>query len=136
MALHGSAHLTRDIDFVYARDKSNLEALARSLAPYRPVLRGAPADLPFRWDSRTLELGLNFSLSTELGDLDLLGNAPGAPPYADLRGRAEVMNVGGLLLPVACLEDLLSMKLAANRPKDRDHIRELEALRKLKYPEP
>lgn len=90
MALHGSAHLTRDIDFVYARDKSNLEALATSLAPYRPVLRGAPAELPFRWDSRTLELGLNFTLSTELGDLDLLGNAPGAPPYAELRCGCQV----------------------------------------------
>lgn len=94
MALHGSAHLTRDIDFVYARDKSNLEALVSSLAPFRPLLRGAPAELPFRWDSRTLELGLNFTLSTDLGDLDLLGLAPGAPPYAELRERAEVMYPG------------------------------------------
>ncbi len=136
MALHGSAHLTRDIDFVYARHQSNMEALVKSLAPFRPILRGAPADLPFRWDRRTLELGLNFTLTTELGDLDLLGNAPGAPPYVELRERAEVMNVGGLAVPVASLEDLISMKRAANRPKDRDHVRELEALRKLKFPEP
>lgn len=135
MALHGSAHLTRDIDFVYARDRSNLEALATSLAPFHPALRGAPAELPFRWDSRTLELGLNFTLSTDLGDLDLLGLAPGAPPYAELRERAEVMNVRGLSVPVASLDDLLSMKRAANRPKDRDHVRELEALRRLKFPE-
>ena len=50
-----------------------------SLGPpaYQPYLRGAPPGLPFRWDDRTLKAGLNFTLTTTLGDLDLLGEVAG-----------------------------------------------------------
>ena len=40
---HGSSRITFDLDVCYARDKANLERLARALAPMHPSLRGAPA---------------------------------------------------------------------------------------------
>jgi hypothetical protein len=74
-AAHGSARLTQDVDVVYARDPEDLDRLAAALAPYAPHLRGAPPGLPFRWSVETLSGGLNFTLTTTLGDLDLLGRS-------------------------------------------------------------
>jgi len=41
MQMQGSAHLTEDLDFCYARSEKNMERLALALAPYHPKLRGA-----------------------------------------------------------------------------------------------
>ena len=75
---HGSARLTQDIDIVYSRTPTNLERLIAALAPYRPYLRDAPQGLPFLWDAATLQRGLNFTLTTLIGDIDLLGEIAGA----------------------------------------------------------
>ena len=71
--IHGSARLTQDVDFVYARDHTNVGRLVAALKPYSPYLRGAPPGLPFDWSEATIERGLNFTLTTALGDIDLLG---------------------------------------------------------------
>jgi hypothetical protein len=70
--VHGSARLTRDVDVVYARDRENVRRLTKALTPYKPYLRGAPPGLPFVWDEQTIAHGLNFTLVTALGDVDLL----------------------------------------------------------------
>jgi len=71
--LHGSARATFDLDVVYRRTNENLERLITCLKPYQPYLRGAPPGLPFQFDAETLQKGLNFTFTTRLGDLDLLG---------------------------------------------------------------
>jgi hypothetical protein len=70
---HGSSRLTNDLDVVYDRDRQNLERIVRTLEPYQPYLRSATPGLSFRWDAKTLAAGLNFTLTTSLGYLDLLG---------------------------------------------------------------
>lgn len=132
MRLHGSSQVTDDLDVLYSRDVDNLEALARALETYHPRLRGAPDDLPFRWDARTLRAGMNFTLMTDIGAVDLLGQAPGAGNFEALLAGATHLQVGELDVPVASLEHLISMKRAADRPKDRLHLMELEALRLLR----
>ena len=72
--IHGSARLTRDLDIVYRRTPENLRRLIAALRPHHPYLRGAQPGLPFRWDEDTLKRGLNFTLTTSLGDIDLLGH--------------------------------------------------------------
>lgn len=131
MGLQGCAHLTDDLDFVYERSERNLRALAERLAPFRPRLRDFPDDLPFVWDWRTLRSGLNFTLQTTVGKVDLLGHAPGAPPYEELERRSVRMPIGEGHPRVASVDDLISMKRAANRLKDQNHILELLALKKL-----
>jgi len=73
LVAHGSARATFDIDLCYKRSKANIEKLCRALQPFHPRLRGAPKDLPFRLDAKTIAAGLNFTLVTDLGDIDLLG---------------------------------------------------------------
>src|SRR4051812_42141544 len=71
--VHGSPRLTQDVDLVYARSADTLQRIVDALRPHEPYLRGAPPGLPFLWDARTLKSGLNFTLRTKLGDIDLLG---------------------------------------------------------------
>src|SRR5688500_13550561 len=85
---HGSARLTSDVDVVYRRTPENLRRIATTLAPHKPYPRGAPPGLPFIWDARTLEFGVNFTLQTDLGYVDLLGEITGGGPYEKLRPHA------------------------------------------------
>lgn len=125
---HGSARLTLDLDVVYRRSKSNLARLARCLEPHHPYLRGAPRGLPFRLGEPTLRAGLNFTLTTDLGDLDLLGEIAGGGGYEDLLPGAPTLSIFDLPCKVLSLEALIRVKRAAGRPKDLEALAELEIL--------
>lgn len=126
--VHGSARSTNDVDVVYAREPENLERLAAALAPWKPYLRGAPPGLPFVLDARTLKAGLNFTLTTPYGDLDLLGEVAGDGTYDKLISFSQAATVAGVTCQVVTLEKLIHLKRCAGRPKDLDAIAELEAL--------
>jgi hypothetical protein len=113
---------------VYCRAPENLERLAAALGPYKPYPRGAPPGLPFRWDVRTLENGLNFTLTTTLGDIDLFGEIIGGGYYEDLSPDSLVVRVFECEVKCLNLERLIYVKRAAGRPKDLDAIAELEAI--------
>ncbi len=125
---HGAARLTQDLDIVYARDPENLARLAAALSPFGPYPRGAPTGLPFQWDARTLQMGLNFTLETSLGDLDLLGEIVGGGGYVALLPHTIRLEVFGIECRCLDLEKLIAVKRAAGRPKDFEAIAELEAI--------
>ena len=125
----GSAFLTVDLDLVYERTSGNIERLAAALAPLEPYLRGVPPGLPFRLDAETIACGLNFTLRTTAGDVDLLGEATGGGTYEALLPHTEVREVLGHDCRFVDLNTLIRLKRAAGRPKDLERIAELEALR-------
>ena len=65
----GAGQSPDDLDICYRRTPGNIQAVAAAFAPLHPYLRGAPAGLPFRFDARTIQSGLNFTLATDHGDL-------------------------------------------------------------------
>ncbi|MCS6804568.1 MAG: hypothetical protein RMM98_11645 [Acidobacteriota bacterium] len=81
---HGSARSTEALDIVYRRTLECVTRLVHALAPHHPYLRGAPLGLPFVWDERTIWNGLNFTLVTSLGAIDLLGEITAGGRYDDL----------------------------------------------------
>ncbi|MGH9944063.1 MAG: hypothetical protein ACRD9R_17095, partial [Pyrinomonadaceae bacterium] len=93
---HGSARLTEDLDIVYRRTPGNVSRLVHTLAPHEPYLRGAPPGLPFRWDEQTIQNGLNFTLTTTLGALDLLGEITGGGGYEDLLPHSIRLHLYGV----------------------------------------
>ena len=125
---HGSAHVTVDLDVVYARNPANMSRLSRGLEPFEPYLRGAPPGLPFRFDVPTIERGLNFTLRTTSGDLDVFGEATGGGTYEALLPHTERRLVFGRETLIVDLETLIRLKRAAGRPRDLDRIAELEAI--------
>jgi hypothetical protein len=124
-ALHGSAFTTQDLDVVYSRSNENICRLAAALGAHHPYLRGAPPGLPFSWDERTIRNGLNFTLTTDLGDLVLLGEVAGGGNYDRLLAHSKQVTGFGLAFRVVDLKTLISLKRAAGRPKDLPIIAEL-----------
>lgn len=127
--LHGSPRTTQDLDVVYGREKQNLEMLVKALLPLGPYLRGAPPGLPFRFDVPTLKGGLNFTLTTALGSIILLGEVTGGGFYEDLLPHSVEMEAYGIRCKVLDVETLMRTKRAAGRPKDFESIAELEVIR-------
>ncbi len=127
--VHGSARLTTDVDIVYRRLPENIRKLAAALAPLEPSLRGAPPGLPFRLDAETIQHGLNFTLSTRAGALDLLGEIAGGGGWEDLSDHTIGVEVFGFSCKCLDLDTLIAVKRAAGRPRDLETVAELEALR-------
>jgi predicted nucleotidyltransferase len=126
--VHGSARTTFDLDVVYSRDLKNIRRLVKALKPFSPYLRDVPEGLPFIFDEKTVQKGLNFTLKTELGYLDLLGEIVGGGIYEDLLPHSQEIKVFGVTCLCLGLERLIHVKRAAGRPKDFDAIAELEAI--------
>ena len=138
MTAHGSAHVTQDLDVCYSREPDNLERIVRALAPLNPRLRvvSEPKGLPFLWDAETLRHGLNFTLPTLHGDLDLLGEVSGLGAYEQVHHAAERVVLFGRETWVLGLPGLIASKQASARPKDLRQIPELRALFALKEKKP
>jgi predicted nucleotidyltransferase len=126
--LHGLGYTTYDLDVVYSRDRENIRRLVEALKPHHPYLRGAPPGLPFIFDERTVRNGLNFTLVTSFGDLDLLGEATGAGTYSDLLPDAKNISAFGVNCYRANLDKLIQMKRAAGRAKDFEILSQMQAL--------
>jgi Nucleotidyl transferase AbiEii toxin, Type IV TA system len=130
VVLQASPRFTRDLDICYATAQENLERLARVLADLDAMLRGVDEDLPFVPDARTLRRTRILTLSTGEGNIDLLVEPDGAPSYVSLRRNADRMDLDGLTIAVASIEDMIAMKRAAGRPQDLVDLESLELARR------
>jgi hypothetical protein len=129
--LLGAPLITNDLDVCYERSPDNLERLARALVRMNAKLRVAKVEeeLPFILDARTLAAGDSFTFVTDLGSLDVLGTPSGTAGYPDLALRAKDLAVAAdLRVPVVVLGDLMRMKRASGRTKDRLQLEVLSAL--------
>ncbi len=124
----GVQRATEDLDIAYARDRQNLRSLATALAPLHPRLRGVPPELPFTLDEASLRQGLNFTLDTDLGALDLLGEVAGLGAYEHVDAASSELEIAGLPLLVLTVDGLERAKRAAGRPKDLLDLGFLRAL--------
>jgi hypothetical protein len=128
---HGSTSITRDLDVCVPRDLATLERLAIFLRDIAAVPRGLPVDaspMP-PLDARTLRAGSLFTLDTAFGPFDLLANPDPGFDYETLRRSALATTLLGMPVHIASLDDLIAMKRAAGRPKDRVELEILGALR-------
>ena len=129
--VHGSSRLTQDIDICYSRTGTNLDRIVRALRPLKPYPRGAPRGLPFEWSPATLRAGLNFTLTTTAGDIDLLGELIGGGTYDNLLEHSIDVTLFGHHTKCLSLDWLIATKRAAGRPRDLEAIAELEALKEI-----
>lgn len=126
----GYVRMTRDLDIAFAGDGTNLRALGEALTEIDARLRGVEEELPFVADERTLAGVQLLTLETSLGWLDVHRQVPGITSYEDLRGRAREIDLDGVKVHIASVDDLLAMKRAAGRPQDQLDIEALEAIRR------
>ena len=131
MNLHGGAHLTTDIDFGFAPDEENRERLAITMNEIHSKPLGWPSHNPFQVTASQLGRVRFLNLKTDLGAIDLLPLPSGIDSFEGLWERAVEMSLGEFSIRVASLDDLITMKKAAGRPKDERHLLELYALKKI-----
>ena len=130
--IQGASNLTRDLDICYSRDDANLVRIVEALRSVAAALRGAPRELPFVLDERTLKRGLNFTFETNIGDFDLFGEVQGVGGYAECLRNSDEASILGARYHILSLEKIITAKEAAGRPKDLLALPELKAILELR----
>lgn len=129
--VHGSRRVTDDLDILYDTSPGNMARLAELLVGWHAYPRDIEPGLPFMPDTRTLKGVEVLTLTTDAGFLDLFRTMAGVGDFAAaLPGAISVELPGGTVTALS-LDQLIAAKRAAGRPKDREHLIELEALRHL-----
>jgi len=124
---HGHVRTTIDVDLYPRPDRSNLARLADALNSLDARVLN-PGREGMKIDAKALPRATMWQFSTRHGAIDVLHDAPGAPPYDELRRRALVVQLGDLTLAVAGRDDLISMKRASARPVDLEDLAALTEL--------
>lgn len=127
-AIQGSVRLTNDIDICYDADPANIAALVAVLRRWHAYLRGVERDLPFVLDVRAVQMSPILTLTTDAGDIDIMDRVPGVGAYAEVHAASEQVTIGRTRFRSLTLPALIAAKRATGRPRDREHLIELEAL--------
>lgn len=122
--LHGVPILTEDVVDVLVLDtpqnRTKLDELCEQLHRSRPVLISP------------LSTAVRLISEDEL-DIDVLfDEISGGLSFASLRSRSVAIAIGDHTATVACLEDVIHSKRAANRPKDQAQLPMLESFVRVK----
>lgn len=129
---HGSRRVTNDLDICYAPTPKNRARLAEVLGGWHAYLRGVEPGLPFVMDALTLERSPILTLTTDEGELDCLDEVKGVGSYRAVARASEKVTAGEVTFAVLKLPALIRAKRATGRPRDREHLLELEALAELR----
>lgn len=118
--LHGSPHVTTDIDITPEPGRRNLDRLSDALRQLnaRIRVRGEPQGLAFDHTGESLARMQVLNLTTDFGDLDICTTPAGTHGYSDLVRDAVPLEIMGIHIVVASLADVIRSKEAAARPKD------------------
>lgn len=130
--LYGFPRLTADADITPEGSSRNLEKLASALRELdaRIYTETIPEGLVFDCSSQMLSRAKMWNLTTSAGRLDLAFEPSGTTGYAGLAKDAEQFEAFGVKFLAASLDDIIRSKEAADRPKDRDDVVILKALRR------
>jgi predicted nucleotidyltransferase len=132
-AAHGATRLTNDIDVCYdATDPDNVNGLGKLLHRWKAYPRGVESGLPFIMDGKTLRGAPMMTLTSTEGDVDVMDRISGVGDYKSVRAHSEAISAFGVRFRIIDLPTLIKAKRAAGRPRDFEHLPELEALLALK----
>jgi predicted nucleotidyltransferase len=129
--IRGSDSITGDVDICYQRTKENVRRLATALNAFHAKLTSLPEGQPLRIDERSIWNGDTFTFDTDYGHVDCLANPSGTTGFDDIRAAATSEEIGGTQAVVCSLDDLIRMKEAAGRIKDRVALEQLYSLKRL-----
>lgn len=124
VAAHGAVRATRDLNLVPAGNEPNMDRLARCL-----VALGARHPIGDQLTGASLARPVSFKVTTRHGEVQILNRMHGVPPFEQLdRDKITVEIAPHVRAPICSLHHLRTMKRAADRPRDRVDLTELEEL--------
>lgn len=118
---HGHVRTTVDIDILPRPEPPNLARLADALNELDARVLN-PGSERLRIEAAMLPRATLWQFATPHGPIDVLHDAPGAPPYDQLRRHALEIQLGDLIVAVASRDDLIGMKRASARAIDLEDI--------------
>jgi hypothetical protein len=126
VAAHGYARATEDLDVVPDPDRANLDRLGNALVTVNARLAADPSRELGPAERLALYQGRNLTLTTRLGDVDVVQRLPGVPGYAALAADAEHSSIGGAAIAVCSRAHLIAMKSARGSAQDRADLERLQ----------
>jgi len=84
--------------------------------------------LPFIWNESSLRNGTVFTLTTDLGTIDLLAEVSGLGSFEQVQVESATVEAFGRTVRTLDLKSLILAKRAAGREKDLRTLPELESL--------
>lgn len=123
--VHGHRRTTMDLDLTPNPDRENLGRLAAALTqlearPRDPSLE--QSEIPIVDPERLSIAAIVPPLMTRHGQVHILKEPKGARAFDLMREAALVIELDGVEVAIASLDDLIRMKRAAGRPTDLDDI--------------
>ena len=131
--VHGCTYVTQDVDVCCDFSPANLLALQEALRELHPVHRMTPGRQPLKLTAENVATFKNLYLDTDIGRLDCLSHIEGIGAYEQVRQASERIEVEGIQFRVLTIDSLIVAKEAMHRPRDKEAIRQLRAIRRLKH---
>jgi hypothetical protein len=129
--VHGCTYTTQDVDIACDFSPANLRLLQEAISDLHPVHRMTPGRQPLELTPENAGEFRNLYLDTDLGHLDCLSEIQGIGPYEQVKRASQSIEVEGMQLHVLTIDALIRAKEALHRPRDREALRQLKAIRKL-----
>jgi hypothetical protein len=130
--VYGCMMVTQDVDICFDFSPANLLTLQKAIADLNPVHRMTPGRKKLELTEENCGNFKNLYLDTDIGRLDCLGSIKGVGDYQKVKEESVTVETGGVRLQVLNIDALIESKKAMNRPRDRQAIAELEAIKKLR----
>jgi hypothetical protein len=128
---HGASLVTFDVDLCFRQESANCERLAVALVDLGAEIFPHRSE-PIPITPELLATHRIVHLSTPAGRLDLVAEVPGLGRYEHLLPGAASLALADLAIPALSLDQLIQAKSALNQPKDREHLDQLLALKRLR----
>ena len=130
--VHGCTYVTQDIDICCNFSADNLLALQKALKELHPVHRMTPQRPKLKMTAESCTQFKNLYLDTDIGQVDCLASIQGLGDYEDVKNLSEIRDLGGgLRIRVLTIDSLIKARKAMNRPRDKEAVLQLEAIKKM-----
>lgn len=126
VAAHSVVRATEDLDLVPDPDAANLNRLLDFLERIDAHLLLRPDRRVDRDVRAAVAHGRNLTVTTRLGDLDVVQALPGVPSYVDLVADALEVELEGTPFLVCSRAHLIAMKRARGSALDQADLERLE----------
>lgn len=123
--VHGHRRTTMDLDLTPDPAPENMERLAAALVELEAQPRDAelePGEISVADPERLAIAAIVPPLVTRHGQLHVLKEPKGARTFARMQEAALTVDLSGIEVAIASLDDLIRMKRAAGRPADLEDI--------------
>jgi len=124
--------VTEDVDICCDFSGENLLRLQNAVADINPVHRMSPNKLQLKLTGENCVQFKNLYLDTDIGQLDCVSNVDGLGDYTTIKNNSQLVQAGNVKLHVLNIDSLIKSKQTMDRPRDRETVIQLEAIKKLK----